>query len=112
MFFKKLFIDLFATLAFFSLNQCIFLGVMQICLMLISAAFAGEEKTIKKRGLTLGGWGLGGLDGLDGGWGGKGVAIAVQHKAVPVAVPHPVPVVVDRPYPVKVRINYFNFSRR
>lgn len=90
--------------------------------MLISAAFAVEEKTIKKRGLVGLGWGgWGGLDGgLSGGLSGlslggleghgKSVAIAIQEKPVPVAVPHPVAVPVDRPYPVKVRISYF--SRR
>lgn len=80
--------------------------------MLISAAFAGEEKTISKRGLTLGGWeygsglSLGGYEGY-----GKSYTI-VKEKAVPVAVPHPVPVLVDRPVHVKVRNNYFNFSRQ
>lgn len=81
--------------------------------MLISAAFAGEEKTISKRGLTLGGYEEYGSGLSLGGYEGYGKSYTIfKEKAVPVAVPHPVPVLVDRPVPVKVRNNYFNFSRQ
>jgi hypothetical protein len=92
--------------------------ILQICLMLIAAAFAAEEKAVKKRGLYGLGYGLGGgygghggLSGYGGysgysGYGGHGVTVAVAEKPVPItiAVPHPVPVPVDRPYPVKVSV--------
>ena len=75
-------------------------------MMLISAAMAGEEKTVQKRGLLdlgYGGWELG--DGLSGGELGGKLAIAIKEKPVAVAVPvpKPYPVAVDRPVPVKVR---------
>lgn len=83
--------------------------------MLISMAFAAEEKTVQKRGLLNLGYGLGGLglsDGLYGGDLGHGkLAVAVQEKAVavPYPVPRPYPVAVDRPVPVKVRKFYMDF---
>lgn len=96
--------------------------------MLISVAFAAEEKAeeknVQKRGLvglSLGGWdgglggyggyggygGLGGLGygGLDGGHGWANDHTKVITKTLVTTVPKPVAVAVpvDRPYPVKVR---------
>ena len=70
-------------------------------MMLITAAMAGEEKTVQKRGLLdlgYGGLELGGAE-----WGKVAVAIKERPVAVPVPVPKPYPVAVDRPVPVKVR---------
>lgn len=97
--------------SFADIPSLINVSFLQICLMLIAAAFAVEEKTVQKRGLYLGDYGLSDLGGLSG-YGGldgglddhKQIAIAIKEKtvAVPVLVPHPVPVTVDRPVPVKV----------
>ncbi|CAK9806614.1 Zinc finger protein 512B [Anthophora plagiata] len=83
-------------------------GVLLICVMLISAAFAAEEKTVQKRGLLNLGIGHGGWnDGLLGAELGHGkLAVAVHDRpvAVPVPVLKPYPVAVDRPVPVKVPV--------